>query len=292
MMNDFKTKQNYPDLLNLLKLQRYKYSIASIISTIHFIISVVIPIGLSCIALLNIKDTLLVYFNFLGVVCEVICIFLPITINKYKSTAAQIQYVFDISLFGLRIDKLISNYSIVELVTESQKKRIQRLKGLENWYSIDDTLDTNNAIFSCQQQNIRWDKTLRKTFLTCMICVCSISIFAIISIAIIKDLAFNTLWSYIFLLLPIITYCIKFILSCKNDLKEQNYLSIIINSYSSKKTFTKKELEYLEAKIYYYRKDLIKIPNWFFSIFRKHQQKYADNYAKTESEQYTKKRKK
>lgn len=287
-MNNFSERQNDPELLNLLKLQRYKYNKVPNISVLNFILSVIVPIILSIIGLFNIPNNYISYINYVGALCTIICLFLSSTLKTMKENAAKVQYIFDIQLFGFKRNNLICGTTITDLLIQSKKEKIQKQKGLENWYSIKNNINTVDAIFSCQQQNIRWDKKLRKLFLYFVLSISFISLFIIVSIAILNNLEFNILCSYIFLLLPIIAYCMSFIFSIMDNIKNQNELVEILKIYKSKKNISMKELTSLEEKIFHYRKDLVKIPNWFFNVFRKSMQKEADDYSKIESDKYTK----
>ena len=80
----------------------------------------------------------------------------------------------------------------------------------------------------------------------------------------------------------------NFIFSSIDDIKNQNELVEIFNSYKTKKNLSIKELTSLEEKIFHYRKGLVKIPNWFFNIFKKSMQKEAEDYSEIESNIYTK----
>lgn len=286
-MNNINTKQNSEELLNLLKLQRYKYNKVSKISTLNFILSVITPIVISLIGLFNIPNNVVSYINYIGAVCVIICLWLSTRIKTIKEKAATVQYLFDVKLFGFKTNSFICN-NTTEILALSKDKRIQKLKGLENWYSIKDNLDMNTAIFSCQQQNIRWDSKLRKIYLFCIVTICFISIFTIVSIGILKNLQLNTLWTYVFLLIPIISYCVSLFFSTIDNIRQQKELNNICSTYKTKKDITTKELISFEEKIFYYRKDLIKIPNWFFNIFKRSMQKEADEYSEVESEIYSK----
>ena len=291
-MNDLNIKQNIPESLSLLKLQRYKYNIISIIATFNFIISVIIPIILSFIGLVPMQNNFVQYINYLGLICTFFSLRLDCKLKKLKEDASQIQYLFDINLFGMRQNPLISKLSLNELLVAANRSKIQKLQGVENWYSIGDNLNKIDAIYSCQKQNIRWDKRLRKKYLSAIVVVCILAILGIISVAILVNLPFNTLWSYIFLLVPIISYCATFIFSSISNIKEQDNLLNLFQKYNNTKKLTLKKLESLEEKIYYYRKELVKIPNWFFLIFKSSMQKDADSYSKFESDTFFKSDKK
>ena len=287
-MNNLHEKQNNHDLLSLLKLQRYNYNQVSKISTLNFILSVLVPIGISIIGLFNLSSTTVSYINYIGALCTGIYLWLSFKLKTMKENAAKIQYVFDVQLFGFKQNYLICNNSLTELLALSKGEKVQKLKGLENWYSIKNNLHINDAIFSCQQQNIRWDKKLRKYFLSFIIILGLFSTFTITTIAILNNVEFNILWSYTFLLMPIVSYFISFIFSCVDDIKQQNELNESFNFYKTQKTISIKDLSSLEEKIFQYRKGLIKIPNWFFNIFRKFMQKEADDYSEVESDKYSK----
>ena len=289
-MNNFSEKQNTEELLNLLKFQRFKYNQVSIISTINFVLSVIIPIILGFIGLLNIPTNIISYINFIGAVCVLVCLWLLLKIKTMKEKAASIQYLFDIKLFDFIPNTLICN-NINEIIALSKNDKIKKQKGLENWYSIGNNLEIKDAIFSCQQQNIRWDSKLRIFYLSSVIVFCLIAIFVILSIGILKNLLFNTLGTYIFLLVPIITYCISFLFTATENIKQQKELKSVFDCYKSKNDISFKDLASLEEKIFHYRKDLIKIPNWFFKIFKQSMQNEADHYAKVESETYSKSKK-
>lgn len=291
-MNDLSIKQNSKDFLSLLKLQRYKYNIVSKVATINFILSVIIPIFISFIGFLPLSKVFVLFINLIGAICTIICLWLSYKIKNLKDEAAQIQYLFDVNLFGMKTNPFITNLQLTELLSIAQKSKIEKLCGLENWYSIKNTLHKNDAIYSCQKQNIRWDKNLRKIYLTSVLVLCSISLFIILSIGILTNTTFNILWSYIFLLLPIIVHGATFIFTSIDNLNEQNKLNSIFNKYDTHKNLTLRQLEALEEKIYFYRKELIKIPNWFFKLFKKSMQEEAEDYAQVESEQYLKNNKK
>ena len=283
-MNNIAVKQNEDEMLSLLKLQRFQYNNISKISTLNLILSVVLPIILSIIGLFDLQENVVLYINLIGAVCIFICLFLDTRIKELKNKAAQVQYIFDINLFEWEQNSLISNLLITELISIAQKNKIKSLTGLENWYSVDKNLSVNDAIFSCQQQNIRWDKKLRKKYMNLINIGCSVFVLLIVSFAILSDISFNVLWSYIFLIMPIFTYCIVFTITTKSNLKDQDELINTFNQYKNKKTISNKDLISLEEKIFYYRKDLVKIPNWFFNLYRKEMQEEANNYAKVESE--------
>ena len=288
-MNTLSEKQNTPNLLSLLKLQRYTYNQVSKLAVISFILSVILPIILGLIELIQIPDNAVLYINFLGALCVFACLWLSHIIKSKKEQAAKIQYFFDTELFGLKKNSFICNETLNELLAKSKKEAIQKLQGLENWYSIKDNLNNNDAILSCQWQNIKWDKKLRKIYLFCIIALCLVSVFVILSIAILKNLLFSILWTYIFLLMPIVTYCTIFMSTTIDNLKQQEELNSIFKTYKNKKKPSTTDLICIEEKIFHYRKSLVKIPNWFFNLFRKRLQKEADLYSEVESENYSKK---
>lgn len=268
-MNNFNEKQNTNEMLDLLKLQRYRYNQVSKIAVLNFILSVLLPIIISLIVLFLTKNNYIVFINFIGAFCVLLCIYLNFLIKKMKDDAAQIQYVFDINLFDFKQNIYISNYSIADLLTRAKNPKVQKIREIEEWYKIPKDLDKKRAIFLCQKQNINWDKNLRKKYLSCIIIMCVLSIFIILSIAIIKNVFIDQFFSYILLFMPIISYAIIFIFQTKNNLKEQSELYSLLKKNKSQKNISEKELRSIEEKIHYYRKELVKIPNWFFSIFKK-----------------------
>lgn len=283
-MNDFSERQNSKEIIDLLKYQRFEYNRISKLASLNFVISVVIPIILSLIGLFNLPDNVIVYINFLGALCTICCIYLSTKIKSMKDFASQIQYFADIKLFQMKPNKLIFRQGQVDIYSQSQKAKIQKVKGVNNWYSISNTLDINHAIFSCQQQNLRWDKRLRKFYLILISFLGIISVIIISSIAILKNVGFSILWSYILLFIPIISFFLSFIFSCISNIKEQSKLLCTIQEYRSTKSLSINKLEKLEESIYFYRKELVKIPNWFFKLTWKHIQTEADNYSIVEED--------
>ena len=124
-MNNFNDKQNTPELLSLLKLQRHKYNIVSYVSTLNFSLSVVLPIILSIIGLFKMPDNCISYINYIGAVCTIICLWLSSTLKTMKENAAKVQYVFDVQLFGFKQNEFICNSTMNDLLTLSNKDKIQ-----------------------------------------------------------------------------------------------------------------------------------------------------------------------
>lgn len=285
-MNDINQRQNTFESLSLLKLQRYKYNQVSKWEVTQFLLAVVVPVIISIIELFNIPTKMIVFLNFLGVLGIVVLFISEYFTKKCKTYAAQVQYIFDTRIYGMKQNKLISKLVVDELLVESKNDKIQNITGVENWYSIEDNLELNNAIFSCQKQNIYWDTKLRKLYRKILIYICSIALLTIVLIPIFKDLLFNV-WMYCLLFIAgNIGYFLKYFGSINENLKEQNELMNVINEYQSKTKLSLKELQDLEEKIYYYRTNLVKIPNWIYNITKKKMQEEADYRAKLESEKY------
>lgn len=285
-MNNINQRQNTFESLSLLKLQRYKYNQVSKWEVGQFLLAVVLPVIISVIELFNIPTKMIVFLNFFGFLGIVVLFISECFTAKYKTYAAQVQYIFDTRLYGMKQNKLISKLVVDELLVESKNDKIQNITGVKNWYSIDDNLELNNAIFSCQKQNIYWDTKLRKLYRRILTSICGIALLPIILIPIFKNLLFNV-WMYCLLFIASnIGYFLKYFGSINENLKEQNELMNIINEYQLKRKLTLKELQELEEKLYYYRANLIKIPNWIYNITKKKMQEEANYRAQIESEKY------
>ena len=158
-MNNINTKQNEPQMINLLKAQRVAYSKCKnyqIFDTISIIIALITPIiGFTNNETLDILTVIGVIWTILYLVFD--------TVRKGKSSiGAKIQEQFDTELMNINWNSTLCREkvpidTITELAVEYKKN------DLRNWYSTEITYDLERSIATllCQRINLSWENTLK-----------------------------------------------------------------------------------------------------------------------------------
>jgi hypothetical protein len=160
--------QNQSDQLQMLAAQRNLYSTAKWIIGLQMILSGLIAVGASVLAIWNpeVKGYVILW----GIT---VLIFDQMVFNPYqkklRENAAKIQELFDCTVLGLLWNEIkVGKRPDAELIYEHEQK--YRLSGesiepLKNWYpvSIESVPHELGAVI-CQRANVYWDSKLRRKY--------------------------------------------------------------------------------------------------------------------------------
>ena len=281
-MNDIFNKQNEPKNINLLKLASHEYTRIQWLAIFYFVASVIVPIVLTLVNQNIITENVRTWFNFIGAALTIFTLFFNKVLTTRKEYASSIQDAFDRSIYGMKQSNLDvrADPNDLQVKSSSINFKPEKMELLSNWYSDYSKHELNRAIFYCQKANIEWDKKLRKFYVGIIVTLIIIAVSTLISLAILFSISVIEMLSYIWLLMPIATYAIIFLLLHKRNLESMKRLETKIQAVEHKGEFSVRELESIQLSLYFHRKELIKVPNFFFMMFREKQQKEADILAK------------
>ncbi|USS93950.1 S-4TM family putative pore-forming effector [Fructilactobacillus ixorae] len=235
-------------MINLLLLQRKKYSFAKKISTIPFLLSVI---------LIFIKSYSY-YTTIFSIVFSIISfIIIRISKNKVKN-AATIQELFDTSLYKLPWNNILvgekPQVDYLENYKESKKKT------LKNWYKIpEEYKNKNEIILNCQCQNLKWDKNLN------LLLFISIILFFIV-IWIISIWRNYSLVSILIVFFPALTQVISHIFNILDIYTSENTLIKRINKLKEKE-YSKTDLRQIQDYLFIIRCNTTMTPDLIYKIY-------------------------
>jgi hypothetical protein len=158
--------QNKPENIEKLSTQRNLYSKAKKIQTWQIILTIIMPILFSFLAL---NYPLLSNINFVyGTLMLFISFIFLCFIQKIKEQAAKVQELFDCSVLNLNWNTLkCGDKPTLEFIHQNKedKKTIKRLKKLTDWYTTNiKGLPISIGRILCQFENCLWDSKLRKRY--------------------------------------------------------------------------------------------------------------------------------
>jgi len=275
-MNDIKQKQNTREIIDRLAAQRAIYTLAKYLNGIHFILAVVIIIGIAIYKNNNdVSEDLLAYFSLYSIMVAFVG---PLIIDWRKSlqmTAARIQTEIDTTLFHLSWDNFYYGNKVQPETIHLFAKFAKKYK-LKDWYVGDlECLNMENATFVCQRQNISYDKRLR--------CVHNAIVLSlgVLCVAFLLMLAMRTnmhLWSVItdiVMLLPLLNWFYNTLKQCygnngiTNTMKEKIETEVERWSCTQNKTVVRETLLQIQFLLFRHRSSSYLIPDSLYCILRR-----------------------
>lgn len=275
-MLDIKNKQNSPEILDLLFLQRILCEKIEYLTIGTYILTFMIPI-------IGFLAGNCYYFISLNLFLILINNYLIINRKKVISTMVTIKEIIDRTLFRLNLSNVqleCPKEAIEELLIKEKEKKygryikeisnsgIDTYRGVKDWYFYEDTSEDEKNILSCQKQNVYFTEKLSKSFITS---ITFLIIIIVIGFIIIKpNITIKDIIIYYFY--PFST----FITLIWNDfLNYRDFKKILIElkfkfkNLENKKYIQKKDLEEVQNLIFLYRKieyhPPLEIFHWKFS---------------------------
>ena len=292
-MNTIKTDQNKPEFIQLLKAQRFAYTISKRCSIAEYVLisfSMVLPFVLIFKSALSSQSLIII----LSATLIVISILLDNFKRNRTSIAAKIQEEFDNKLFQLEWNDLLCEDKVENETIIRLAKKYQEFD-LKNWYSkqISSELDHEIAVLFCQKSNVFWDKDLRKKYNFLLYSALAFYYLIFFIIGYIKNLQFENLT---LLILPSFTF-LKFqiqLISNQNQIirkkeKITNKINRLFDNYAQNKIKPERiELRELQNAIFSLRNSANKIPDWFYKIFKDSFENLTDESIKMKITEITK----
>ncbi|ENU91234.1 hypothetical protein F971_03372 [Acinetobacter vivianii] len=288
------TKQNDLANLELQAAVNILYSDSKFLMTINFVISVCIPFTLGLIGI--VKDYSI--FIYLAIFCGLSSIALSCWIKNIRSSAVQMQELYDRSVFNLKWNKLYlgekPNNRQVTSLSEKYKKKYGDFSEFLNWYtSPAATYQYPIAIILCQSQNLSWDIPNRERYYKTVLAFIVFLIFVFFGVSIYYFENISLFIKTLSASIPIVIFLFFLVLEHKETVKEGNRLNSEIedalNQLSNNSTTDQGVIslaEEVQNAIYSYRKSARPIPNKLHKYFKNQNetlsirniQRYIDNY--------------
>lgn len=276
-MLDIKNRQNSPEILDLLFLQRIYCEKTERKTILIYLLTFFIPIlgflAKDCYYFLILNSFFIFFSNVL-------------ILNRKKEIllATTIKEMIDRELFKLNFEDRDLDFSkedIQILFNEERNKKFERYKkeinnngtnkyrGVRDWYSCDNSLGDKKEILNCQKQNVYFTKDLSKKFIISLILMT-----IIISIIFLITLKNNTLETLIvYYLYPFITFIILIYNDYLNYKDFKNILKKLEKEFykTDKKKIEEKDLKRVQNLIFLYRQAEYRPPlEIFHKFFSRH----------------------
>lgn len=279
-MNDIITKQNNPDLIELLKAQRIAYSqckTLQIFDLVSIIIAIVFPV-------LTLK--LPEYQNVINAfgVLWTIAYLLTEFYRKNKTTqGAVIQEQFDTELYDMKWNEILCKDKVnIDTIQEVATKYSKN--DLTNWYStkISNTNPKEIAIILCQRINFSWEISQRKKFVIFLSCLAGLYYLSYVIVGFKFNIGFFDLLVVLSPSISFLVYSVLNILSLKSHIKSKNEtLKIIdreIEAYRNTRVVPITEtLRQIQDVIFSERTVPEKVPDWFYRLNKNKNENFIDN---------------
>lgn len=279
-------RQNHQENIKKLQAQRQMYSDIKFWMIFIVIVGVALPILVSFVTFAINNDYLSSRFHFekkdigyisafIGIVTAFYVELHSNLLKKSKEDAAKIQEKFDTDVFGLPWNNInVGDKPDTGLILHKSKKFIKKnpnYNGFTDWYTHKAaTFKYPESIAFCQQQNLCWDSSLRKSIVTISQITLCIIIMIIMILGLLNDFTLrNLLTNVVSLLLPICLFFYKIITEHNETINEMDRLRrinddliemVISKSFCSEDFLSK--CSQLQTAIYNHRKSARPIPNW------------------------------
>jgi hypothetical protein len=191
-MNNIPQVQIEQKQLERLAAMRELYSSAKVWHGWQIVFTVIIPVVLSTISLVN--DKYAVQSTIFGLISFFVdAYFIDKNIKARKEKAAKIQEVFDCDVLGMPISKLrvINDIKVEEVLTHygAHAKIPKNIELIHGWYPVEvAAVPLAIARIICQRANCRWDGALRGRYNSVLNIIAVIILIIIIIVAVFKEM--------------------------------------------------------------------------------------------------------
>jgi hypothetical protein len=287
-MNTILEHQNKPEFIRLIKAQRVAYSDAKKYQLGFEFIALFVAMALPIIYIYWPEHKTIA--GCVGALLSLVSLIIDRVQKHITKTAASIQEQFDRELFKLDWDQYNGTNKVDPEKIISYSKRYTK-EDVYNWYSenITSSIPHNMAVVLCQKANLQWDKELRKEYRNLIL---TLSLFyaclMIASIALYFSKTYEFLGQLFLMLVgsaAFIKYCYTVIIDKTDIIKEKeelaSKLNILLEKYKKSQSQPSKEnLSRIQTTIFNSRRKSVKIPDWFYNLRKKKQEKEMNETTK------------
>ena len=272
-MDTIYQRQNEPGMIGAQKAARCLYSKAKKIAGINYFGTLFFAVLFSILATF-ISDNKIDYWSFAFSIGIFLANFVfDYFINRTKSLAAGLQQYFDVNVFGLDRTKRYLSKGMPERqkrINAISKYKDKNVGDVSNWYKDYSGLSHSKQILKCQEENIRWDRKLKKKYIWVLIALCIIELLIIVAFAIHGTGIVNGIAIAVWVV-PILKVSITVILALAKDIKRLSEIEQETNQAEDQGQDESKLFECvcdLQHLIYEHRSQCCLIPDFFYKLFR------------------------
>ncbi|MFZ1496827.1 MAG: S-4TM family putative pore-forming effector [Saprospiraceae bacterium] len=280
-MNDITTRQNNPDLIELLKAQRIAYSQCKkfqIFDLVSVIIAILFP--LLTLKYPEYQNTI----NAFGVLWTASYLLTEIYRKNKTTQGAIIQEQFDTELFNLKWNDVLCkdkvNIDTIQNLASNYTK-----DDLQNWYStkIDTTLPKEIAVILCQRINFSWEISQRRKFVNFLSVIAFLYYGIYIVIGFKNNVGFFDLLVMLSPSISFLVYSVLNVISLKGHVKSKNetlkFIDKELNNYKQSNATkpTSETLRQIQDVIFTERTVPEKVPDWFYRLNKSKNENFIDN---------------
>jgi hypothetical protein len=279
-MNDITTRQNNPNLIELLKAQRIAYSQCKtfqLFDVVSVIIAIIFPV-------LTLKfPTYQNMINAFGVLWTIAYLLTEIYRKNKTTQGAIIQEQFDTELYNLKWNEILCKDKVsIDTIQELATKYSSN--DLTNWYSIkiNDSNPKEIATILCQRISFSWEITQRRKFVRFLTIIASLYYLTYVVISIKNNIGFFDLLVMLSPSISFLIYSVLNILSLKSHIKSKNetlrFIDKELDNYKVNSSLpTNETLREIQNVIYSERTVPEKVPDWFYRLNKAKNENFIDN---------------
>lgn len=280
-MNDITTRQNNPNLIELLKAQRVAYSQCKkfqIFDVVSVIIAILFP--LLTLKYPNYQNAI----NAFGVLWTASYLLTEVYRKNKTTQGAIIQEQFDTELYNIKWNEVLckdkANIDTIQDLASKYSKN-----DLQNWYStkIDNTLPNEISILLCQRINFSWEISQRQKFVTFLSIIAILYYGIYIVIGFKNNVGFFDLLVMLSPSISFLVYSVLNVISLRSHVKSKNetlkFIDRELESYKQNKASlpTTETLRQIQDVVFTERTVPEKVPDWFYRLNKSKNENFIDN---------------
>lgn len=197
-----------------------------------------------------------------------------------RRNAAEIQQHFDLYVYQMEWNPLLfgKKQNVTNLVAEkSEVLRKKERKELRNWHELNNKKRSNEEeILICQQGNIKWDTNLRKRYKVLNCIIIGAIFIGILFLGIIQEQTIPLLFGRMWIITPLLKWLSDVVQQLDFNIKNLEEIDSRIEMLDKPNMY---DLQIIQNMIYEHRKTCLKIPDWFYNLFRDKDQEKARRMA-------------
>ena len=281
MESRIRERQNEKVAIDYLAAQRQLYKESNRYELYKGICMVALPVICAVVKSIIIEDVVL---NIITYMIPILSFVLSYYIGKQsqilRRTAAEIQQHFDLYVYQMEWSTLLfgKKQDVTDLVAEkSAALSKEERKKLRNWYELDEKKHSNEEeIPVCQLENIKWDGNLRKRYKVWNCIIIGIISIGILLLGIIKEETVPMLLGRIWIIAPLLKWLWDVVQQLDFNIKSLEDLDSRMGMLGNPNMY---DLQMIQNMIYEHRKTCLKIPDWFYNLFKDKDQEKAKRRA-------------
>ena len=281
MESRIRERQNEKVAIDYLAAQRQLYKESNRYELYKWICMVALPVICAVIKSIIIEDVVLNIITYMiPILSFVLSYYIGEQSKILRRMAAEIQQHFDLYVYQMEWNTLLfgKKQDVTNLVAEKSEvlSKSEREK-LRNWYELDDKKHSNEEeIPVCQLENINWDGNLRKRYKVWNCIIIGIISIGILLWGIIKEETVPMLLGRIWIIAPLLKWLWDVVQQLDFNIKTLEDLDSRMGMLDNPNMY---DLQMIQNMIYEHRKTCLKIPDWFYNLFKNKDQEKAKRRA-------------